>query len=148
MAAILGGANLCYKQGEASGTRHDGPAFFIYHGPRASSWRGRHLMFAAKRLLCATAIAACCTAAAAFAQAPAPPPAGTPQAGTPPAQLNRITPSPSISGPTPGSTTNGTMTDPSPLLNPDTSWTPRTPRLPNASPDEPSLNAPLLPFDQ
>ena len=106
-------------------------------------------MFAAKRLLCATAIAACCTAAAAFAQAPAPtPPAGTPQAGTPPAQLNRITPSPSISGPTPGSTTNGTMTEPSPLLNPDTSWTPRTPRLPNASPDEPSLNAPLLPFDQ
>lgn len=101
-------------------------------------------MFAAKRLLCATAIAACCTAAAAFAQAPAP----TPPAGTPPAQLNRVTPSPSISGPTPSGTTNGTRTEPSPLLNPDTSWTPRTPRLPNASPDEPSLNAPLLPLDQ
>lgn len=101
-------------------------------------------MFAAKRLLCATAIAACCTAAAAFAQAPAP----TPPAGTPPAQLNRVTPSPSISGPTPGSTTNGTMAEPSPLLNPDTPWSPRTPRLPNASPDEPSLNAPLLPLEQ
>jgi len=106
-------------------------------------------MFAAKRLLCASFIALCGTVAAASAQTSAP----TPPAGTSPAELNRVTPSPSINGPASKSTPDAATdkrpaSEQSPLLNPDTSWTPRTPRLPNASPDEPSLNAPLLPLEQ
>jgi hypothetical protein len=101
-------------------------------------------MFAARSLLCAAAL--CVWSVAASAQVSAPPPAGTS-----PAEMNRVTPSPSISGPTPNAAPDSDRrpgSEQSPLLNPDTSWTPRSPRLPNASPDEPSLNAPLLPRDQ
>lgn len=103
-------------------------------------------MFATKRLLCAAAIVFSFSAAAAFAQTPvAPPPAGTS-----PADMNRVTPSPSVGGPAPDAATTDRRpaSEQSPLLNSDTSWTPRSPRLPNASPDEPSLNAPLLPFER
>lgn len=107
-------------------------------------------MLAAKRLLCVLSLAACCASGAAFAQS-----AGAPSApgnsAPPPPLPNSVTPSAS-----PTTSSGEPLRDPrgdrageqSPLLNPDTPWSPKTPLLPNASPDEPPLRAPLLPLDQ
>ena len=101
-------------------------------------------MFAAKRLLGGVLVALCCSVAAASAQTVN----SAPVSVTP--LPNAVTPSPTISGPTPSpARANDPRRDEtSPLLDPETPWSPRTPRLPNASPDEPPLIAPLLPIDQ
>ncbi len=96
-------------------------------------------MFAAKSLLVGATVALCWFVAAASAQTVNPAPDPLP---------NAVTPSPTISGPTPDSARAGDprRDETSPLLDAETPWSPRTPRLPNASPDEPPLIAPLLPI--
>lgn len=96
-------------------------------------------MFAAKRLVCAAAIL--CWSAAAFAQSapPAPPPAAPlPNAVTPSLPRAEVLADPA--------SPNRPVDDRSPLLNPEGAGNPNLPLLPNASPDEPPLRAPLLPF--
>lgn len=104
-------------------------------------------MLAAKRLLCAAAVVLCWPAAAAFAQSanPAAPPAASDGAAPVPALPNAVTPPPPraeiLSDP------NRPADDRSPLLNPQGAGNPNLPLLPNASPEEPALRAPLLRID-
>jgi hypothetical protein len=102
-------------------------------------------MFAAKRLLCAAAIALCwsplCWSMAASAQSadPAAPPAPVP------ALPNAVTPPPPRADIlSDQARPNRPADDRSPLLNPEGAGNPNLPLLPNASPDEPPLRAPLL----
>jgi hypothetical protein len=113
-------------------------------------------MFAAKRLFCVAAIALCWSAAAS-AQSPGPaaPPSAVP-AAPPSAVPAPVAPLPNVVTPPPPradvlsdpARPNRPIDDRSPLLNPEGAGNPNSPLLPNASPDEPPLRAPLLQLQQ
>ena len=97
----------------------------------------------------AAALAAGLLWSAGVAAQTSPPPVPSDVAPPVKALPNRVTPPPSLSGPLPDSPRieDRKADDNSPLLDPETPWSPRTPRLPNASPDEPPLVAPLFPIE-
>lgn len=106
-------------------------------------------MLASKRLLGVFSMAACCIAGAALAQSVGAPPAPSGNSAPAVAPLpNRVTPSASPTTSSGEPLRDRPAGEQSPLLNPETPWVPKTPLLPNASPDEPPLRAPLLPLDQ